>query len=215
MKGETREPVRSKSYQPSRGANSQPVRRDVAVDDEAPVSKMKGLTFQCRSPRTHDRCTRTLGTKHGTNSHLQVCHFFAIFVDFPFPPLPEVRADLMQLLDDAAPRSSSYPTTHQTTYIPNSTHDEVYYVQHCSSESGSLLTTFGVFVLHAAAAPPWPSLLIQAHDGPSSLLTKISTKVCSPLKKHAYQFPLLLSLPFLPPPSILHQPPALGAGFTH
>jgi hypothetical protein len=121
-------------------------------------------------------------------------------VVFPFPPLPEVRADLMQLLDDAAPRSSSYPTTHQTTYIPNSTHDEVYYVQHCSSESGSLLTTFGVFVLHAAVAPPWPSLLIQAHDGPSSLLTKISTKVCS-LSNHAYQFPLLLSLPFLPPPS--------------
>jgi hypothetical protein len=129
-----------------------------------------------------------------------LCRFFAIFVVFPFPPLPEVRADLMQLLDDAAPRSSSYPTTHQTTYIPNSTHDEVYYVQHCSSESGSLLTTFGVFVLHAAAAPPWHSLLIQAHDGPSSLLTKISTKVCS-LSNHAYQFPLLLSLPFLPPPS--------------
>lgn len=36
-------------------------------------------------------------------------HFFAIFVVFAFPSLPEVRADLMQLLDDAAPRSSSYP----------------------------------------------------------------------------------------------------------
>ena len=80
-------------------------------------------------------------------------HFLAIFVGFAFPPLPEVRADLMQLLDDAAPRSSSTPTTHQTRYILNSTHDEVHYVHNCSSESGSLLNTFGVFGLHAAAAP--------------------------------------------------------------
>ena len=42
---------------------------------------MKGLTFQCRSPRTHGQCTRTLGTKHGKNSNLQVClsKFVAFF----------------------------------------------------------------------------------------------------------------------------------------
>jgi hypothetical protein len=61
----------------------------------------------------------------------------------------------LQLLDDddGAPRRLPTPQPHQATYIPNSTHGEVYYVQHCSSESGLILTTFGVFVLHAAAAP--------------------------------------------------------------
>ncbi len=72
VKGETRQRGSSTSYQPSRGAKCHPP-RDVAVDDEAPVSKMKGLAFQCRSPRTHAQCTRTLGTKHRKNSDLQVC----------------------------------------------------------------------------------------------------------------------------------------------
>ena len=121
---------------PAGGAKCHPP-RDVAVDDEAPVSKMKGLTFQCRSPRTHGQCTRTLGTKHSKNSNLQVCSskFVALsrhFCGFCFPPLP----DLMPAADAAAAAarsgarcsaSSSYPhnptkphtflTAHMMNYI--------------------------------------------------------------------------------------------------
>ena len=61
-------------------------------------------------------------------------------------------------LERAAPRRPPTPQPHQTTYIPNSTHDELHCVQHCSSESGLVLTTFGVFGLSAAAAPPWAFL---------------------------------------------------------
>ena len=62
---------------------------------EAPVSKMKGLTFKCRSPRTHGQCTRTLGTKHRKIAiykcaYQSVWHFLAIFVGFAFPPLPDL-----------------------------------------------------------------------------------------------------------------------------
>jgi hypothetical protein len=132
--------------------------RDVAVDDEAPVSKMKGLTFQCRSPRTHAQCTRTLGTKHRQNSNLQMYSskfvaFSRHFCDFCFPPVPDLMpaadAGCSMMDADAGARCSVPPTPqpHQTTYIPNSTHDQLHYVQHCSSKSGLLLTTFGVFDL--------------------------------------------------------------------
>jgi hypothetical protein len=59
----------------------------------------------------------------------------------------------------------------------------------------ALLTTFGVFGLHAATAPPWAFLADSTHDGPSSLLTKRTNMRA--LSNHAHQFPLLLS----PPPS--------------
>ena len=59
-----------------------------------------------------------------------------------------------------------------------------------------------------------PSLLIQAHDGPVVLAHE--------KHKHVFSFKTRLSLPFTSfttvpsiALSILHQPPALGAGFTH
>ena len=144
---------------------------------------MKGLTFQCRSPRTHGQCTRTLGTKHSKNSNLQVClsKFVALsrnFCGFCFPPLP----DLMPAADAAAAAarsgarcsaSSSYPhnptkphtflTAHMMNYI-------VYNIAH-QNLGWFFLTTFDAFDLHALAAPP------SAHDGPSSCLREEQTCV--------------------------------------
>jgi len=74
--------------------------------------------------------------------------------------------DVMLTLERGAPRRPATPTTHHITYIPISTHDGLHYVQHCSSESGLLLTTFGVF--HLLRRQHHTSLMqTQAHDGPS------------------------------------------------
>jgi hypothetical protein len=107
-------------------------------------------------------------------AHRILWFFLAIFVVFLLPPLPDLL--LQQLGDDDAdagtPRAPLRPppTIHQTTYIPDGTHEDLRYVQHCSSESGSLLTTFRVLGLHARQQHHGPSSLIHAHDGPSSLI---------------------------------------------
>ena len=44
-----------------------------------PVSKNEGVTFQRRSPRTHLRCTYTLGTKNGGNDNLQVFSYQSLW----------------------------------------------------------------------------------------------------------------------------------------
>ena len=59
------------------------------------------------------------------------------------------------------------------------------YTMH-NTESGSLSTTFGVFDLHAAAAPPWAFLALPMM-GPSSLLTK-STFLSNTLISSLYFF---------------------------
>ena len=105
--------------------------------------------------------------------HTSLCRFVFLFLRFSCPPpLPDLSLLLLQLLSDddahaGAPRAPRPPppTTHQTTYIPNSTQEVLHYVQHCSSQFGSLLTTFGVLGLHAR----------QQHHGPSSLIDQHST----------------------------------------
>ena len=84
---------------------------------------------------------------------------------FPF------SLQLMQLLDDAAPRRPPTPTAHQTTYIPNSTHDEVHYVQHCSRICGRFwpLLVFLAFMRrqHHHGLPCWFSpwwAVVLAHE---------------------------------------------------
>ena len=91
------------------------------------------------------------------------------------PPLPHLTpaadaGSVMMMLMLERPRAERRPppTTHQTTYIPNSIHEELHYVQQCSSESGSPLTTFGVLGLHARQQHHGHSSLIHAHDGPST-----------------------------------------------
>ena len=72
----------------------------------------------------------------------------------------------MQLLrddgdaDDAHAPGPPSPTTDQTAYIPDSINEEIYHVQHWSSESVLRLTTFGVLGIHAR----------QQHHGPPSLI---------------------------------------------
>ena len=101
---------------------------------------------------------------------IKVCGIFLPFCGFRFP-----LSLTCLLLSDAdpvtlgrgAPSRLPTATTHQTTYIPNSTHDELQYVQHYLSESGFLLTFFGVFGLHAVAVPPWAFVAVMdvlAHE---------------------------------------------------
>ena len=61
--------TRRQTVVPAQQGETQPA-RDVAVDAEAPVSK---ISFQRRSNRTHLQCTDTLGTKNEGNFNLQVC----------------------------------------------------------------------------------------------------------------------------------------------
>ena len=78
---------------------------------------MKGLIFQCRSPRTHSRCTHIPSTKNGGNDNL---HFSSKFVAFPCqfggfcPPLSLTSLLLLlQLLPPRAPASSPHkPPNH-------------------------------------------------------------------------------------------------------
>ena len=90
---------------------------------KAPVSKMMGLTFLCRSPRTHSQCTNTQGIKNGENNNLQVwlsqfVAFLRHFCGFCFPLSPWSQGWL-----DAAARwwcsaiVPPTPTTHQTTFL--------------------------------------------------------------------------------------------------
>jgi hypothetical protein len=119
---------------------------------------------------------------------IRVCGIFSPFWWFLLSPLSlKSRADLMQLLDDAAPRSSSYPHN-PPNHIPNSLHDELHYVQHYSSESGFFLTTFGAFDLHAAAAPPWTFLADMMGHRPCSR----EEQTCALLIKPRPSVPLLL-----------------------
>ena len=98
------------------------------------------------------------------------------------------------------------PTTHQTTYIPNSIHGELHYVQHFSSESGSPLTTLGVLGIHARQQHHGPSSLIHAHDGPSTL-TPFLTYPPTHTHKHRVRHAQTPADTSLLPAVLLHHPP--------
>ena len=103
------------------------------------------------------------------------------------------------------------PTTHQSTYIPNSKYT-MYNTAHQNLGFSRPLLAFLAFMRWQHRHGP--SLLIQAHDGPVVLAHE--------KHKRVFPFRTRLSIPFtffttVPSTalSILHQPPALGAGFTH
>jgi hypothetical protein len=109
----------------------------------------------------------------------------------------------MQLLGDddtdagthGAVRRPPTSTAHQTTYIPHSTHDELHYVRHCSSDLGLLLTIFRALGIHAC----------NTMGLRMCFLWKTSLPVPSAYFNDFHSNALLF----------LHQPPALDAGFTN
>ena len=112
---------------------------------------------------------------HAANSQGSIETMKLPFLRFSGPPLPDLTpaadaGSVMMMLMQERPRAPRRPppTTHKTTYIPNIIHEELHYVQQCSSESGSPLTAFGVLGLHARQQHHGPSSLIHAHDGPST-----------------------------------------------
>jgi hypothetical protein len=80
---------------------------------------------------------------------------FAMFVVLDFSSRLLISCLLMQRLhadgdaDAARAPGRPSPTIHQTEYIPSSINVYAHHVQHCSLESMSTLTTFGVLGVHA------------------------------------------------------------------